>query len=280
MVAFFIILCTMGNVDKETAFAALRQVVESLWSNQRRPILGSRLKKEFLDKLESQGLEFSEQTAGFKSFVDFVSKSGFLSVRTRPGTDMLVVPIEEAAVLKEPREETKERVRSDFWRAFVGFPKAGERRYFDPAQDQVLEIPESAVQPTLPEIIPFTKEEQLGWRREFAEKMDPNNPLRERLLASLVAPNQLHEFSSCLRSDPGAQNLWYRFLSQKVRAGLEEWAKKNGLARDLRLEEGISGDNSEDERRKLYSVLDKIPVDLLLDLTVPLRWLVRGRERE
>jgi len=26
--------------------------------------------------------------------------------------------------------------------------------------------------------------------------------------------------------------------------------------------------------------LDKIPVDLLLDLTVPLRWLVQGKERE
>ena len=278
--AFFIILCTMGNVDKETAFTSLRQVVESLWSNQRRPILGSRLKKELLDKLESEGLEFDEQAAGFKSFVDFVSKSGFLAVRTRPGTDMFVVPIEEAALLKEPREESKERVRSDFWRAFVGFPKAGERRYFDPAKDQVLKIPERAVQPALPEIVPFTKEEQLGWRREFADKMDPNNPLRERLLGSLVAPNELHEFSSCLRSEPGAQNSWHRFLSQKVRAGLEEWAKKNGLAPELRLEEGTSAGISEDKRRKLYSVLDKIPVDLLLDLTVPLRWLVQGKERE
>jgi hypothetical protein len=60
MVAFFIIFCTMGNVDKETAFAALRQVVETLWSNQRRPILGSRLKKELLAQL-SQLRTFSSE---------------------------------------------------------------------------------------------------------------------------------------------------------------------------------------------------------------------------
>jgi len=34
------------------------------------------------------------------------------------------------------------------------------------------------------------------------------------------------------------------------------------------------------KRRELYSVLDKIPVDLLLDLTVPLRWIVEGQERK
>ena len=278
--AFFIILCTMANVDKETAFDVLRQVVESLWSNQRRPILGSRLKKELLDKLASQGLEFNEQAAGFKSFVDFVSKSGFLEVRTRPGTDMLVVPSEEAALLREPREETNERIRGDLWRAFVAFQKAGERRYFDQAKDQVIEVPESAAQLTLPEIVPFTKAEQLNWRREFAEKVEPGNPLRENLLASLGTLSPLHEFSRCLRSEPAAQNSWYRFLSQKVRTSVEEWAKKNGLAPGLRLEEGTSADSSENKRRKLYSVLDQIPVDLLLDLTVPLRWLVQGKEEK
>jgi len=270
----------MANADKEAAFASLRQVVESLWSNQRRPILGSRLKKELLDRLELQGLEFNEQAAGFKSFVDFVSKSGFLAIRARPGTDMLVVPSGEAALLREPHEETKERLRRDLWRAFVGFQKTGERRYFDPAKDQVVKVPESAAQPAVPEIVPFTKEEQLSWRREFAGKMEPGNPLREKLLGSLNTPSPLYEFSSCLRFEPAAQNSWYRFLSQKVRAGVEEWAKKNGLAPELRLAEGTSADISEDKRRKLYSVLDKIPVDLLLDLTVPLRWLVQGKERE
>jgi len=279
-VAFFIILCNMENADKGTAYATLRQVVETLWNKQRRPILGSRLKKELLDKLESQGLEFNEQAAGFKSFVDFVSNSGFLAIRIRPGTDVLVVPIEEAARLKEPHGEAKERVRDDFWRAFVGFQKAGERRYYDPIEDQVLKVPESAAQPALPEIVPFAKEEQLSWRREFAERLGPDNPLTERLLASVGGPNPLHEFSSCLRSEPDAQNSWYRFLSQKVRAGLREWTKKNGLAPDLPLLEGGSADISEDKRRDLYSILDRIPVDLLLDITIPLRWLVRGKDEE
>lgn len=270
----------MVNADTGTAFTILQQVVESLWSSQRRPILGSRLKKELLDRLESQDLEFNEQAAGFKSFADFVCKSGFLAVKTRPGTDMLVVPSEEAALLREPREETRERIRGDLWRAFVAFRKSGERRYFDPAKDQVLTVLENTAQPTLPEIVPFTKEEQSNWRREFAEKIEPGNPLKEKLLASLRTPSPLHEFSSCLRLEPATQDSWYRFLSQKVRAGVEDWAKKNSLGPELRLEHATSVDSSENERRKLYSVLDKIPVDLLLDLTVPLRWLVQAKDQE
>ncbi|HEV2177907.1 MAG TPA: hypothetical protein VGW33_12015 [Terriglobia bacterium] len=169
---------------------------------------------------------------------------------------------------------------SNRWLAFVAFQKPGERRYFDRAKDQVLKVPESTDQPTLPEIVPFTKEEQLNWRREFAERIEPGNPLKEKLLHSLCTPSPLHEFSSCLRLEPAAQNSWYRFLSQKVRAGIEDWAKKNGLGPEVQLEHEAAVDSAENERRKLYSVLDKIPVNLLLDLTVPLRWSVQGKEQE
>jgi len=270
----------MSQIEKQAAHQLLEEVINDLWRRERRPILGSQLKKAFMDKLQALAQDFDEKHSGFENFGDFVSQSEFLAVRRRPGTDILVVPKQNADALNEPEVPTKVRIRDDFWRAFVSFPKSGKRSYYDPTSDEVVVISEQAPQPKLPEIIPITHEQQVDWRREFASAIHADPPLRAKLLDALSSESPLHSFSLALRSNSAVQEAWYCFLSKKVHTGIEDWANRNDIRQKTWLDHTPTRVTLDPKRRKLYAALNRIPVDRLLDLTIPLRWLVETEDKE
>jgi len=189
-----------------------------------------------------------------------------------------VVPAEEQDQLKEGPSTTKSQIRQDFWRAFVTYGQHGMRRYYDPAANQVVDLADGVDHPQIPEIVPFTQEQQLQWRREFAQNVeDPGQ--RGEIQSSLSAEQPLREFSSYLRSKPDIKKQWNLFLFRKVQAGIEAWAKRNSVAPGIWPQRSSSAEVLDRKRRELYSVLDKIPVDLLLDLQIPLRWLVERQDK-
>ncbi len=270
----------------------LKTVIGERWAREQRPILGSQLKSALLERARVAGTEFNEAALGINSFGDFVAHSEVAAVKFREGTDFLAVPVGQEESLKE--YEAPIRIRKDFWDAFVSFPQEGKIRAYDPSSDRILFDSDPEVLKSSIRIEPIPRDVQLEWRQKFLEGLGADSPLRE-VRTALSGYGGFSAFSRALAEFPTIRTRWNRTWLAAIVAYIESWAEKEKVEghpwieqqdRPLhpssgdevpRSERGSLSDKPQPERRKLYSILDQIPLEKLAEIKIPLGWFL-GRD--
>jgi hypothetical protein len=273
-------------LEMPAATALLQETLQDLWNRERRPILGSKLKIELLRRARERDLRFEERALGFRRFSEFVAATGAVEISDVGGADILIAPKLQRNSAT-PSVHRSGRIRPDFWRAFMSYPVAGQVRAYDAANDKIVTaagadgLPEGAAP-----IESVPKDQQLEWRREFAKDAPEGHWLRE---LKLEHESGLHAFSDAIRNDP-LRRKWNDFWLEKATQAIRQWAERHNVPeriwvssdetrsqRPIRLTAaGSAGAAQRDaEREKLYAVLDQISLDHLLEITIPLRWLIK-----
>jgi hypothetical protein len=207
-------------------------------------------------------------------------------MQIRVGSDMLLAPATAEEVLSAYAQPLP-RLRRDFWRAFIEFAVPGTVRLYDPEEDKIFYESVPASRQGIP-IDPISREIQIGWRRTFSEEQPPD--AKNALLQSLNIGGtaSFNEFAQRLRENPQVRHAWNRYLQKQLTDNVAAWANQNGVTKD-RWSSGISlGDSrmyreppmpskshSIGQRAELYNFLDKLPLEDLLQLRVPLDWVLK-----
>ena len=183
------------------------------------------------------------------------------------------------------------RLRRDFWRAFIEFPVQNTVRLYDPAEDKVLHE-DAGTQRQGIVINPVPRETQLQWRRTFSEEQP--EAIRNDLLAALdgVGAAVFNEFSRRLRENPSVMRAWNRYLQKQITDHVAMWAATNDIPEErwLALSRGIQFFRAAGEaavarpqnisqRAELYNFFDQLPIEDLLQLRVPLEWVLKVTRR-
>lgn len=265
----------MPPLSEPQAKDLLRRVLTDLWQSERRPIVGARLKAALLKLASESGSEFDERAIGYAGFADFASKSGVAAVKFRTGTDILIAPADQAEVLSEETPPGRERIRSDFWDAFVSFSAPGEVRGYDPSTDTIVKGTQPLPSGDKP-ITPVTRDAQVRWREAFIDSLgQENNPFAE-LKSRIAGPGGLGVFSKALTQNPALRPRWNDFLVKCVREVISDWGNQHGVSQDVWLAgHGRRPRDEQGARARLYTLLDQIPLERLLELRIPLGWLIR-----
>jgi hypothetical protein len=257
-----------------------KEVLETLWQARRQPILGSQLKAVMISRAGAQGKGFDEKALGFRTFAQFISASGLAEVKFREGTDILVAPHEHAASLYQEEISGKpHRIREDFWKAFVSWPRSGEVRGYIPDLDKVVDGLTTLPPQAIP-IEPISREVLRNWHKQFVAELGSDLPPRmESILPSLENPGGFYEFSRAVRGDPQLHAKWNRFHLSKVLDAIRDWANHHGVTGEPWLQ-AQTEEREGDKRAHLYAVLDRIPLESLLKIQIPLGWLVEEADKE
>jgi len=256
-------------LDEAKARELLEAVLKKLWDALQAPVLGSRLKTSLLSEARKNGSEFDERALGYDSFAAFVARSGVAAVKFRSGTDVLVAPIAHATAVETAVAGTANRVRPDFWTAFIRLPIPGRVRAYDRTEDHVWEGSPDAIGNRVP-IDPIPLDKHLHLRRQFAEAEG-----HDWTPAGDVKPTMaFRDFTQWLTNNPHLRAKWNRFWFNQVAQEIHTWASTNGIPND----KWLAG-AEDDLRRRLYEALDEIPLEKLLKLRVPLGWFLASSKR-
>jgi len=253
-------------MTKPEADELVSAILKELWDKYRRPVLGSRLKAALEQRATQMGARFSEQELGYRGFGEYLRSHPGVSVTLRSGSDLVAVPTDESARSGGVQPLW---IRPDFWRAFVTFATPDERRFYDPVADTIRRCKGDRQFPGGVEIKPVPKEAQVEWRVEFLRAVRSD----EEPQMDLSSPGFFKAFSSIVRSDRDLLHKWNAVLSKYVSAYIKQWADESGLT-EVRWTARREAE-SDDARRRIYERLDKIPVEELLELSIPLKWLLR-----
>jgi hypothetical protein len=243
-------------------------------------IPGAELKELLNRRAKEKGDLFDEKRLGFKGFLDFVSQCPQVTAHRRQDGDFLVTPAgADAGIKEQTSEEARPRIRRDLWFAFLSFPEPGTSRYYDPVDDRVLYRKNEEPSGKAILIPSFNKEQQLEWHKAFAASVAGD--VGEQLRRVLEGGNAFHDFSVIVRRQPDLYASWNAFRLSRIKPVIEEWASRHGIPEYRWLvkpgfREPIGS------RAEIYGILDRIPIEKLLDLPIPLRWLVeatKGKER-
>lgn len=252
------------------------QVVQQLHEKRHAPIPGAILKPAVTSAVASRGEEFDLKALGFSSFAEFVATIPGIALQRRPGSDFLVAPTSSSEVLAAFAED-KPPIRRDFWRAFVEFPTADTVRLYDSASDKIRAEPAgTSTEGILVDPIPL--EVQLQWRREFAAEQ--TGEIRDALTTIVERQGRgaFNDFARYVRDNPTVFRVWNRYQQKQVADWVERWSRKHGLSDDLW--RGVSRSSVHqpvtiNRRAEIYNLLDQVPIEDLLQIKVPLEWLLK-----
>jgi hypothetical protein len=264
----------MANIDLQEFRTLVPQVVAELYQRRHSPVPGAVLKLELLHRATDQGKYFDQHSLGSGNFYDLVSKCD-VTVERRPGSDFVVFP--KSASVTTAASQPAIRIQRDIWYAFVSFPVPGTRRSFDPVTHRVAYEDESIPLGGKVVIEPISVQQQLNWRKEFAASV--TGPETEELVKAVTAPNPFKDFSRLTRQRPSLGKAWNLFLLKKVLPIVEQWADLNGILREQWLHLNKPKTQDDAKRRELYQFFDGVPIDDLLNVNIPLRWIVTGSKR-
>lgn len=260
----------------EALYEIAARVVRELHEKRHGPIPGAILKPAVTSAVANQGETFDVKALGLSSFADFVAAVPGIALQRRPGSDFLVAPTSSNEVLAAFAED-KPPIRRDFWRAFVEFPTANAVRLYDPASDKIRTEPlGSGTEGIVVEPIPL--EVQLQWRREFAAEQ--SGEAHDALTAIVERPGRaaFNDFARYVRDNPNIFRVWNRYQQKQVADWVERWSQKHGLSGELW--KGISRSSVHqpvtiNRRAEIYNLLDQVPIEDLLQIKVPLEWLLK-----
>jgi hypothetical protein len=239
---------------------------------------------------QKKGAEFSERNLGFKKFIEFVRTVPEVAIQGRSGSDFLLAPV-TAPELLAAYATPLPRLRRDFWRAFVEFPVENAVRLYDPAEDRILYEP-TGTQRQGVLIDPVPRETQLQWRKIFSEEQPET--IKESLLAALNGSGTtvFNEFARRLRENPSVARAWNRYLQKQITDYVAGWAMAHGIPEERWLAPGrgiqffrsegeaaVAKSQNISQRAELYNFFDQLPIEDLLQLRVPLEWVLKVTRR-
>lgn len=272
-------------MNNEDARALVVRIIQELYAKRHSPVPGALVKAQVVSEASKSGAFFNEREYGHKNFLEFVKTIPDVAVQIRIGSDMLLAPATAGDILAAYARPLP-RLRRDFWRAFIEFPIPDTVRMYDAAEDKIFVDPTPSARKGIV-IDPIPKETQIAWRRSFAEEQPET--VKSALIASLdgMGTAVFNEFSRRLRENPTVMHAWNRYLQKQVTDRVAEWAVANGVSEDRwcsgtsRGEEGTSKEpmplksHSVGQRSELYNFLDRVPLEDLLQLRVPLDWVLK-----
>lgn len=274
----------MSALDLTSARELLIRVVEDLYANRHSPIPGALVKAQLTVEAAANGSIFDERALGYRSFLYFVKETPGMAIQIRPGSDVLLAPATAEDILSAYAAPLP-RLRRDFWRAFIEFPISGTSRVYDPLEDKIFYESIPTTRKGIP-IEPVARQDQISWRRSFAEEQA--DPSRQALLDSLggTGTSIFNEFARRLRENPPLMQAWNRYLQKKITDYVSDWAVSNGVPKDRwssgtppvydrTSREAAEKTHSVSQRSELYNFFDLLPIEDLLQLRVPLGWVLR-----
>jgi hypothetical protein len=280
----------MSALDHTGASELLQRLVIKFYAERHSPLPGAFVKAQMLSEAKASGNEFSERALGFRKFIEFVKTVPTVAIQGRSGSDVLLAPATAGELLAAYAGRLP-RLRRDFWRAFVEFPISGVVRLYDPDEDKIIHVEAGAHRPGI-EIEPVSREAQLEWRKTFAAEQPDS--IRDSLLAAINAPGTaiFNEFSRRLRENPAVMRVWNRYLQKQITDYVAAWGAKHGIAEDrwtapshvlqfFRADgEAVSAKpQNVSQRGELYNFFDQLPIEDLLQLRVPLEWVLKVTRR-
>jgi len=280
----------MAVLDDAQARELLVQIVQKYFSERHSPLPGAFVKAQMLAEAEKAGTTFSERELGFRRFIEFVRTVPQIAIQGRSGSDILLAPgtaVELLAAYASPLP----RLRRDFWRAFIEFPVERTVRLYDHDEDKIV-YEEVGTQRRGIVIEPISRETQLQWRMTFSEEQP--EPFKSNLLTALRGAGTaiFNEFSRRLRENPSVMRAWNRYLQKQITDHVAEWAVANKVPEERWLAPSygvqlfrapgdalLSKPQNISQRAELYNFFDQLPIEDLLQLRVPLEWVLRVTRR-
>ena len=267
----------------------LLRVVNKFYAERHSPLPGAFVKAQVLIEAQNTGGTFSERELGFRRFIDFIKQVPEIAIQGRSGSDILLAPVTAAEILAAYAGPLP-RLRRDFWRAFIEFPVEGTIRLYDPDEDKILHVEAGTQRPGIV-LEPATRETQLQWRRTFAEEQ--SDPIKQRLLEAVNGPGNavFNEFARRIRENVAVSRAWNRYLQKQITDHVAGWAAKNGIAEERWIApaqglrafrtsgEAASKPQNVSQRADLYNFFDQLPIEDLLQLRVPLEWILKITRR-
>lgn len=268
------------------ARALVVRVVQDLYAKRHSPVPGALVKAQVVAEASRSGAFFNEREHGLKNFLEFVKTIPEVAVQIRLGSDMLLAPA-TAGDLLSAYARPLPRLRRDFWRAFIEFAVPNTVRLYDPDEDKIFVDAAPSARKGIA-IEPVSRETQVEWRRNFAEEQPES--ARAALMAALDGTGTavFNEFARRLRENPTVMHAWNRYVQKQITDRVAAWAAENGVSED-RWSSGLSRafDSSPKEalptkthsigqRPELYNFLDSVPIEDLLQLRVPLDWVLKA----
>ena len=233
------------SASRAEAFQLLADVVAQ--NSDGRDLTASQARLQM--KRKSYG-GFNPKDLGFARFRDFLSeaaKEGYVVVDdTRPGDYTLSPPTRPSGGAGQTA-----RIRPDLWRAFLDWSHDLQRVY-DIERDQATMLPVEPA-PLEPQkfrelrlrlqenpaafvtIEPIDMQTQLGWMREFADKVSDLR-LKSLLRSSLASDKPAKLFSAVLREIPDKQLNWRNTQRARVRSFIEEWRDSAPTVQPIRID--------------------------------------------
>jgi hypothetical protein len=265
-------------------------VVNKYYAERNRPLPGAFVKAEMLTLAKEEGSEFSEPALGFRKFIEFIRTVPDVAIQGRAGSDILLAP-GSAGELLAAYAAPLPRLRRDFWRAFIEFPVEGVSRRYDPDEDKIVRVQAEAERTGI-DIEPISRETQLVWRKTFSEEQPES--IRESLRAALNGSGTavFNEFARRLRNNPSVMRAWNRYVQKQITDHVATWAAKHKVPEErwLAPSHGIQFFRADGEvtlakpqnisqRGELYNFFDQLPIEDLLQLRVPLEWVLKVTRR-
>jgi hypothetical protein len=276
----------MPALDRERARELLQRVVTKYYGERHSPLPGAFVKAQMLEEAKQGGADFSERELGFRRFIEFVRTVPEVAIQGRSGSDFLLAPA-AATDLLAAYASPLPRLRRDFWRAFIEFPVPNTVRFYDKTEDKIF-YEEARTQRRGIEVNPVSRDTQLQWRRTFSDEQPV--ALQKDLLAALEGDGAtvFNEFSRRLRENPPVMRAWNRYLQKQIVDHVSAWAAANNIpnerwlapARQIELfyppgEATVSRTPSLSQRAELYNLFDQLPIEDLLELRIPLAWVLK-----
>jgi hypothetical protein len=117
--------------------------------------------------------------------------------------------------------------------------------------------------------------------------------MKQQLLAATNGPANaaFNEFARRTRENIAVARAWNRYLQKQITDHVTEWAGRNGVAEERWIApaqglqgyrtsaEGVSKPQNISQRAELYNFFDQLPIEDLLQLRVPLDWVLKVTRR-
>jgi hypothetical protein len=280
----------MPSLDYARASDLLRRVVNRHYTERHIPISGAFVKSQMLAEVQADGSKFSERELGYRKFVEFVRSVEGIAIQGRAGSDILLAPVTAGELLASYATPLP-RLRRDFWRAFIEFPVQGVVRLYDPDEDKIIHVEAGTQRPGI-EVDAIAQEVQIQWRRTFSQEQPET--IRSSLLSILDAPGSgvFVAFARRLRENPSVARAWNHYLQRQITDQVALWAAKNRVPEERWLASSHSiqffradadvitaRPQNISQRAELYNFLDQLPIEDLLQLRVPLEWVLKVTRR-
>jgi hypothetical protein len=280
----------MPSLDFVEASELLRRVVNKHYAKRHSPIPGAFIKTQMVSEAAKDGASFNERELGFRKFLEFVKTVEGVAIQGRSGSDSLLAPLTAGEILAAYATSLP-RLRRDFWRAFIEFPVEGVVRLYDPEEDKIIHVEAGSPRSGI-EIDAISKDIQVEWRKTFAEEQP--EPNRESLLSALASHGTgvFVEFARRLRENPAVMRAWNHYLQKQITDHVAAWAAKHKVSEErwvasshniqfFRADTDVALTKPQNisQRAELYNFFDQLAIEDLLQLRVPLEWVLKVTRR-